>query len=123
MIASLSEELKMDVKFSSCNNVRIAFEDWNKPLSEMLPGYSKLTCHLIFEIKLSENFRRKARFVADGHKHPVKPSLSYSTVVSRDSVRIAFLLRNNSRRTKPKSSQEKEFVKKKKVFNSSKQKD
>ena len=58
----------------------------------MLPGYSKLTCHLIFEIKLSENFRRKARFVADGHKHPVKPSLSYSTVVSRDSVRIAFLL-------------------------------
>ena len=73
-------------------NVRIAFEDWNKPLSEILPGYSKLTCHLIFEIKLSENFRRKARFVADGHKHPVKPSLSYSTVFSRDSVRITFLL-------------------------------
>jgi len=73
-------------------NVRIAFEDWTKPLSEMLPGYQKLTCHLIFEIKLSENFRRKARFVADGHTHLVKPSLSYSTVVSRDSVRIAFLL-------------------------------
>ena len=30
--------------------------------------------------------------MADGHKHPVKPSLSYSTVVSRDSVRITFLL-------------------------------
>ena len=58
----------------------------------MLPWYSKLTCHLIFEIKLGENFRRKARFLADGHKHPVKLSLSYSTVVSRDSVRIAFLL-------------------------------
>ena len=73
-------------------NVRIAFEDWNKPLSEMLPGYSNLTCHLIFGIKLSENFRRKARFVVDGHKHHVKLSVSYSTVVSRDSVRIVFLL-------------------------------
>ena len=73
-------------------NVRIVFEDWNNPLSEMLPRYSKLTCHLIFEIKLSENFRRKARFVADGHKHPVKSSLSYSTVVSRDSMCIASLL-------------------------------
>ena len=81
-----------DVILKEMRNVRIAFEDWTKLLSEMLPGYQKLTCHLIFEIKLSENFRRKSRFVADGHKHPVKPSLCYSTVVSRNSVRIAFLL-------------------------------
>ena len=73
-------------------NVRIPFEDWHEPLTEILPGYKKLTSHLIFEIKLSEIFRRKARFVTDGHTHPVERSLSYCTVVSRDSVRIAFLL-------------------------------
>ena len=73
-------------------NVRIPFEDWHEPLTEILPGYKKLTSHLIFEIKLSEIFRRKARFVTDGHTHSVEQSLSYCTVVSRDSVRIAFLL-------------------------------
>ena len=41
---------------------------------------------------MSENFRRKARFVADGHKTSAPKSLIYSTVVSRDSVRIVFLI-------------------------------
>ena len=58
----------------------------------MKPGFKKLNCHLIFEVKLSENVRRKARFVADGHRTTSPKSLSYSTVVSRDSVRIAFLI-------------------------------
>ena len=73
-------------------NVRVAFEEFSEPLSNMKPGFKKLTCHLIFEVKLSENFRRKARFVADGHKTSAPKSLVYSTVVSRDSVRIAFLI-------------------------------
>ena len=73
-------------------NVRIVFEEFDRPLAEMLPGYTKLNCHLIFEVKLNENFRRKARFVADGHRTKAPTSLSYSMVVSRDSVRIAFLL-------------------------------
>ena len=58
----------------------------------MLPGYTKLNCHLIFEVKLSEIFRRKSKFVADGHRAKAPKSISYSTVVSHDSVRIAFLL-------------------------------
>ena len=33
-----------DAIVKEMRNVRITFEDWNKPLSEMLPGYSKLTC-------------------------------------------------------------------------------
>ena len=73
-------------------NVRVAFEQFTEPLSQMKPGFKNLTCHLIFEVKLSENFRRKARFVADGHKTSAPKSLVYSTVVSRDSVRIAFLI-------------------------------
>ena len=39
-------------------------------------------------MKLYENFRRKARFVADGHIVETPSSITYSTVVSRNSVRI-----------------------------------
>ena len=41
---------------------------------------------------MSENFRRKARLVADGHKTDPPASVTYSTVVSRDSVRICLML-------------------------------
>jgi hypothetical protein len=47
---------------------------------------------MIFDIKLGENFRRKARFVAGGHVTEKDPELSYSSVVSRDSVRICLML-------------------------------
>jgi hypothetical protein len=43
-----------------------------------------------FEVKM--DFTRKARFVAGGHMTDPPPFLTYSTVVSRDSVRIGFLL-------------------------------
>ena len=47
--------------------------------------------HLIFDVKLSENFRRKARFTADGYLVETPASITYSTVVSRYSVRILLL--------------------------------
>ena len=59
---------------------------------EKLIGYQKIRCHIIFDIKLGENFRRKARYVAGGHTTETPASLTYSSVVARDSVRIAFLL-------------------------------
>lgn len=55
-------------------------------------GYTEIPCHWIFDVKLGENYRRKARFVAGGHKTDAPASITYSSVVSRDSVRIAFLL-------------------------------
>ena len=51
-----------------------------------------MTCHLIFDIKISECFRRKARFAADGHKVLTPPLMSCGTVVSRDSARISLLI-------------------------------
>jgi len=71
-------------------NSRIAFQAYDGEIKDLI-GYEQITCHLIFDIKLSECFRRKARFVADGHKVSTPPSMSYSTVVSRDSVRILLL--------------------------------
>ena len=38
------------------------------------------------------DFTRKARFVAGGHTTEAPTSITYSSVVSRDSVRIGFLI-------------------------------
>jgi len=54
-----------------------------------LNGYQRITCHMIFDVKM--DFTRKARFVAGGHTMVAPASLTFSSVVSRDSVRIAFL--------------------------------
>ena len=51
-----------------------------------------IKCHIIFDIKFGEDFRRKVQFVAGGHTTETPSSLTYSFVVSRDLVRIALLL-------------------------------
>jgi hypothetical protein len=55
-----------------------------------LIGYTEIRCHMIFDIKM--DFTRKARFVAGGHLTEAPTSITYSSVVSRDSVRLAFLI-------------------------------
>ena len=57
-----------------------------------LVGYQQITGHIIFDVKLGEGFRRKARFVGDGHKIKTPSSVTYSPVVSRDSVRIMLMI-------------------------------
>ena len=47
---------------------------------------------MIFDIKMNGNFTRKARLVADGHTIAMPSSITYSSVVSRESVRIAFII-------------------------------
>jgi hypothetical protein len=70
-------------------NNRLAFkvleEDDKVPI-----GYKWMKCHMVFDIKME--FTRKARYVAGGHMTDPPATLTYSSVVSRDSVRIAFLL-------------------------------
>ena len=59
---------------------------------EIKPGYEHVNVHMIFDINMDWKFNIKARFVADIHT-TVPPSLiKYSSVVSRESVRIAFIL-------------------------------
>ena len=55
-----------------------------------LTGFQEITCHIIFDVKM--DFTRKARFVANGSMTDTPVGLCYSSVVSRDSVRIAFLV-------------------------------
>ena len=53
-------------------------------------GFQEIKCHMIFTVKM--DFTRKARFVARGDLATVPPSVTCSSVVSRDSVRLAFLI-------------------------------
>ena len=69
-------------------NVKVAFQ----LLDEGAPppvGSAPITYHWVFIVRF--DLTRKARLVADGHKHDVPKYTTYSTVASRDSVRIALL--------------------------------
>ena len=51
-----------------------------------------IKCHIIFDVKLGENFRQKARLVGGGHMTTAHTSVTYSSVVSRDPVRISLMV-------------------------------
>ena len=72
-------------------NNRVAFEILGE--GERAPrGYSFIDCHMIFDVKMDGAFTRKARYVANGNMIDAPPSMTYASVVSRDSVRIALTL-------------------------------
>jgi len=56
-----------DCEFSHNNIYLNAVAEYKGDAKDLI-GYQRITGHLIFDVKLGENFRRKARFVADGHK-------------------------------------------------------
>ena len=69
-------------------NVRVAFEI----LEEDQPapaGWKRASEHLVWDVKME--FTRKARWVLDGHKMPDLIGSTFAEVVSRESVRIAFM--------------------------------
>ena len=53
-------------------------------------GYQEIICHVIFDMRM--DFTLKARFSANGSKTDAPVALTYSSVVSRDSVQLAFLI-------------------------------
>ncbi len=70
-------------------HVRPAF-NIQPPDSKPPVGSKCIPCHMIFDIKM--DFTRKARFVAGGHVTDPPTSITYSSVVACDSVRLAFLI-------------------------------
>ena len=70
-------------------NVKIAFrilEDGTYAPSD----HQFVRCHMVFDVKM-ETFTRKARLVAGGHMTKAPATLTYASVVSRETVRIALL--------------------------------
>jgi Reverse transcriptase (RNA-dependent DNA polymerase) len=60
--------------------------------SRKLPGYQQMGSHMIFDIKMDGQFTCKARFVANRNEmRDVASHHTYASVVTQESVRIAFL--------------------------------
>ena len=70
------------------NNVQVAFKMLEKG-ARPYPGYQHITCHIIFDVK--SDGTRKARYVAGGHL-AVTDAITYSSVVSKDSIRILLVI-------------------------------
>ena len=51
-------------------------------------GYKKINVHMIFDIDMDGKFTKKLGLVADGHTKAPPPSITYSSVVSMESVII-----------------------------------
>ena len=51
-------------------------------------GHKFIKCHMIFNVKM-EDLRRKARIVAGGQITNTPPTITYASVVSRETERIA----------------------------------
>ena len=72
------------------NDVRVAFQILDE--NEEVPiGYKFIHYHMSFDVKM-EDFRRKSRLVAGGHMTDTPASITYASVVSRESVRLALML-------------------------------
>ena len=78
-----------DAILQEMKNVRPAFEVFEGRREDLPIRYQMIKCHMIFDVKLGENFRRKARLVGGGHMTTAPTSITYSSVVSRDKMRIA----------------------------------
>ena len=95
---SVAEALKIDERTGTdfwlkaiekeMRNVQVAFEfrdDGTVPV-----GYSHVNLHMVFDVKL--DLTRKGRLVANGNETAPAKEEVYSSVVSRDSVRLFFTL-------------------------------
>ena len=81
-----------DVICKEMKNVRPAFEVFDGGVQQLPSGFQEIKCHMIFGVKIGENFRRKAHLVAGGHTTDAPATLTYSSVISRDSVWIALTI-------------------------------
>ena len=73
-------------------SVRSAFDVFEGTKDQLPVGYQFMKCHMIFDVKFGENFRRKVQLVEGGHMTETPATLTYSSVVSCESVLIALTL-------------------------------
>ena len=54
-------------------------------------GYQKILCHMIFDIKM-EDLQQKSRLVAGGHKIKAPATITFASVVSHETIRLALTI-------------------------------
>ena len=80
----------MDAIAKEMTNVIVTF-DIMKDGDRATINHKQINCHLVFDVKM-EDFRRKARLVAGGHMTETPKCMTYSSVVGRETVRIALTI-------------------------------
>ena len=73
-------------------NVRPAFEVFEGKQHDIPPGFQQIRCHMIFDVKIGESFHQNVWFVACRHATETPASLTYSSFVSHDTIRIALTI-------------------------------
>ena len=77
-------------KSQNCVEVRDDLDLNEVRKGKQLVGFTEIACHMVFDVKM--NFTWKVRFVEGGHLTDDTTTITYSSVVSRDSVRIALTI-------------------------------
>ncbi len=54
-------------------------------------GYQKIPCHIVFDVKM-EDFKCKTCLVAGGHRTEAPTTITYASIISCETVRIALML-------------------------------
>ena len=85
-------KLWWDAICNEMKNVRPAFEAFEGGVEQLPSRFQEIKCHMIFDVKIGENFCRKACLVAGGHTTDAPATLTYSSVVSCDSIQIALTI-------------------------------
>jgi hypothetical protein len=83
--------LWQDAKRKEMAKVMVAYKILSENESPP-PTFQEMRCQMVYDVKM-ENFQRKAQLVARGHMTEVSSAtMTYASVVSRESVRIALTL-------------------------------
>ena len=80
--------IKVKVEWQRFNGVTL-YQARSISIKEMI-GHQEINCHIIFDICM--DFQQKSGFLVGGHATEGPNSIMYSSVVSRDSICIGFLL-------------------------------
>jgi Reverse transcriptase (RNA-dependent DNA polymerase) len=67
------------------------FDGTQEDAKRKLICFQEIRCHMIFDVKM-EGLVRKVWFVAGGHTTKTPQSLTFASVVTRESVRLGFLI-------------------------------
>ena len=73
-------------------NVRPAFKAFEGDVEQLPSGFQEIKCHTSFDVKIGETFCRKAQLVAGGHTADAPATLTYSSVLSHNSIQIALTI-------------------------------
>ena len=71
------------------NNMRVYFEIYEGNLEDLNLGYKEVSFNIIFDVNMGYNLYHKVQMILVGHKNSTPSYHTYSSVISRESVRIA----------------------------------